>query len=85
MIKNLLLAMLMIVIIFLIWSGDGSLSKLNTLQERVLFNNSMIREMYGILERQDTIIRDIEDNLASWIERELGKIHSRLNNLPMEN
>ena len=45
----------------------------------------MIREMYGILEKQDTIIRDIEDNLATWIERELGKIHSRLNNLPMEN
>jgi hypothetical protein len=31
------------------------------------------------------MVGDIEDNLASWIERELGKIHLRLNKLPMEN
>lgn len=72
-------------IVILIWIGSNLLSSLSNLEERVLFNNSMIREMYGILEKQDTIIRDIEDNLATWIERELGKIHLRLNNLPMEN
>lgn len=80
---SLLLSIFLVVI--LIWIGSNLLSSLSNLEERVLFNNSMIREMYGILEKQDTIIRDIEDNLATWIERELGKIHSRLNNLPMEN
>jgi|TARA_E500000318_G_scaffold80242_1_gene75365 hypothetical protein len=80
---SLLLSIFLVVI--LIWIGSNLLSSLSNLEEKVLFNNSMIREMYGILEKQDTIIRDIEDNLATWIERELGKIHSRLNNLPMEN
>tara|TARA_R100001460_G_scaffold7778_2_gene19520 strand:- start:9981 stop:10235 length:255 start_codon:yes stop_codon:yes gene_type:complete len=72
-------------VVILIWIGSNLLSNLSNLEERVLFNNNMIREMYGILEKQDTMVRDIEDNLASWIERELGKIHLRLNNLPMEN
>ena len=74
-----------IVITILIWLGDNFSSRLNNLEERVLFNNNMIREIYGIFERQDTMVREIEDNLATWIERELGKIHLRLNNLPMEN
>ena len=74
-----------IVITILIWLGNNFSSRLNNLEERVLFNNNMIREIYGIFERQDTMVREIEDNLATWIERELGKIHLRLNNLPMEN
>ena len=58
---------------------------LSSLEDRVLFNNNMIREIYGILERQDESLRDVEDNLATWIEKELGKIHLRLDNLPMGN
>ena len=80
-----LLLLSIIVITILIWLGDNFSSRLNNLEERVLFNNNMIREIYGIFERQDTMVREIEDNLATWIERELGKIHLRLNNLPMEN
>jgi len=80
-----LLLLSIIVITILIWLGNNFSSRLNNLEERVLFNNNMIREIYGIFERQDTMVREIEDNLATWIERELGKIHLRLNNLPMEN
>lgn len=58
---------------------------LNHLEDKVLFNNNMIREIYGILEKQDESLRDVEDNLATWMEKELGKIHLRLDNLPMGN
>ena len=58
---------------------------LNHLEDKVLFNNNMIREIYAILEKQDESLRDVEDNLATWMEKELGKIHLRLDNLPMGN
>ena len=64
----------------------SELNKLiNDLNDKVLFNNNMIREIYGILERQDESLRDVEDNLATWMEKELGKIHLRLDSLPMGN
>ena len=80
-----LLLLLITGICILIWLVNNFSSRLNSLEERVLLNNNMIGEVYNILQKQDTMVGDIEDNLASWIERELGKIHLRINKLPMEN
>ena len=73
---------LVIGISILVWLLNSFSSRLNSLEQRVQFNNNMIREIHTVIERQDTMIGDIEDNLARWIEIELGKIHSRLNKLP---
>ena len=54
-----LLLLLITGICILIWLVNNFLSKLNSLEERVLLNNNMIGEVYNILQKQDTMVGDI--------------------------
>jgi len=65
-------------------SDTGTLSeRILTIEERLQFNNDSIKEIYGKLEKQDEMLRDVEDELAAWMERELAKVYAIINDNPL--
>ena len=49
-------------------------------EERVQFNNKSTAELYEGLEKLDVEMKDMEDKLAGWMERELAKVYDLLKN-----
>ena len=49
-------------------------------EERVQFNNKSTAELYEGLEKLDVEMKDMEDELAGWMERELAKVYDLLKN-----
>jgi len=49
--------------------------RLVAVEERVQFNNKSTTELYEGIEKLDTEMKDMEDKLAGWMERELAKVY----------
>ena len=65
-------------------SNTGVLNdRLTTVEERVQFNNDSIKEMYNAIEKLDIEAKDMEDELAAWMERELAKVYDIINDNPL--
>ena len=54
--------------------------RLVAVEERVQFNNKSTAELYEGLEKLDVEMKDMEDKLAGWMERELAKVYDLLKN-----
>ena len=62
-------------------SDTGQLNdRLTSVEERVQFNNKSTTELYEGLEKLDVEMKDMEDELAGWMERELAKVYDLLKN-----
>jgi hypothetical protein len=67
-------------------SDTGTLNdRLTTVEERVQFNNDSIRESMEYVNKIDVEMKDIEDELAAWMERELAKVYAIINDNPLGN
>ena len=67
-------------------SDTGTLNdRLTTVEERVQFNNDSIKEVYTNIDKLDVEMKDIEDELAGWMERELAKVYAIINDNPLGN
>ena len=67
-------------------SDTGTLNdRLTTVEERVQFNNDSIKEVYSNIDKLDVEMKDIEDELAGWMEREIGKVYDIINDNPLGN
>ena len=65
-------------------SDTGTLNdRLTTVEERVQFNNDSIKEVYSNIDKLDVEMKDIEDELAGWMERELAKVYGIINDNPL--
>jgi predicted nucleic acid-binding Zn-ribbon protein len=65
-------------------SNTGVLNdRLTTVEERVQFNNDSLKEMYNAIEKLDIEAKDMEDELAAWMERELAKVYDIINDNPL--
>ena len=49
--------------------------RLVAVEERVQFNNNSLKEVYVALDKLDVEMKDMEDKLAGWMERELAKVY----------
>ena len=54
--------------------------RLVAVEERVQFNNKSTVELYEGLEKLDVEMKDMEDKLAGWMEKELAKVYDLLKN-----
>ena len=52
--------------------------RLVAVEERVQFNNKSTTELYEGIEKLDAEMKDMEDKLAGWMERELAKVYEIL-------
>ena len=59
--------------------------RLVAVEERVQFNNKSTAELYEGLEKLDVEMKDMEDKLAAWMERELAKVYDIINDNPLGN
>ena len=67
-------------------SDTGQLNdRLTSVEERVQFNNKSTAELYEGLEKLDVEMKDMEDKLAAWMERELAKVYDIINDNPLGN
>ena len=67
-------------------SDTGALNdRLTTVEERVQFNSDNIDDVWESLEKLDVEMRDMEDKLAGWMEREIGKVYDIINDNPLGN
>ena len=67
-------------------SDTGQLNdRLTSVEERVQFNNKSTTELYEGLEKLDVEMKDMEDKLAGWVERELAKVYDIINDNPLGN
>ena len=67
-------------------SDTGQLNdRLTSVEERVQFNNKSTAELYEGLEKLDVEMKDMEDKLAGWVERELAKVYDIINDNPLGN
>ena len=67
-------------------SDTGQLNdRLTSVEERVQFNNESIRETTESVEKLDVEMKDMEDKLAGWMERELAKVYDIINDSPLGN
>jgi tetrahydromethanopterin S-methyltransferase subunit G len=65
-------------------SDTGTLNdRLTAVEERVQFNNDSIKEVYSNIDKLDVEMKDIEDELAGWMEREIGKVYDIINDNPL--
>jgi chromosome segregation ATPase len=65
-------------------SDTGSLNeRLTSTEERVQFNSDTIEDTWEDLEKLDTEMGDMEDELSAWIERELSKVYDIINDNPL--
>ena len=60
--------------------GGDSADRFVAVEERVQFNNKSTAELYEGLEKLDVEMKDMEDELAGWMERELAKVYDLLKN-----
>ena len=59
----------------------GALSKrLTQVEERVQFNSNTTDDIWESIEKLDVEMKDMEDKLAGWMERELAKVYDLLKN-----
>tara|TARA_R100000541_G_C1855014_1_gene78253 strand:+ start:275 stop:499 length:225 start_codon:yes stop_codon:yes gene_type:complete len=67
-------------------SDTGALNdRLTTVEERVQFNSDTIEDTWESLEKLDVEMKDMEDKLAGWMEREIGKVYDIINDNPLGN
>ena len=67
-------------------SDTGTLNdRLTTAEERVQFNSDNIDDVWDSLEKLDVEAKDMEDKLAGWMEREIGKVYDIINDNPLGN
>jgi len=67
-------------------SDTGTLNdRLTTAEERVQFNSDNIDDVWESLEKLDVEAKDMEDKLAGWMEREIGKVYDIINDNPLGN
>ena len=67
-------------------SDTGTLNdRLTTAEERVQFNNDSLKEVYSNLDRLDSDMAQVEDELSAWMERELSKVYNIINDNPLGN
>ena len=67
-------------------SDTGALNdRLTTVEERVQFNSDNIDDVWESLEKLDVEMKDMEDKLAGWMEREIGKVYDIINDNPLGN
>ena len=61
-------------------SDTGALNdRLTTVEERVQFNSDNIDDVWESLEKLDVEMKDMEDKLAGWMEREIAKVYEIIN------
>jgi len=56
-----------------------------TVEERLQFNSDNIDDVWDSLEKLDVEAKDMEDKLAGWMEREIGKVYDIINDNPLGN
>ena len=67
-------------------SDTGALNdRLTTVEERLQFNSDNIDDVWDSLEKLDVEAKDMEDKLAGWMEREIGKVYDIINDNPLGN
>jgi uncharacterized coiled-coil protein SlyX len=67
-------------------SDTGQLNdRLTIVEERVQFNNDSLKEVYSNLDRLDSDMAQVEDELSAWMERELSKVYNIINDNPLGN
>ena len=67
-------------------SDTGTLNdRLTTAEERVQFNSDNIDDVWESIEKLDVEAKDMEDKLAGWMEREIGKVYDIINDNPLGN
>ena len=59
--------------------------RLVTVEERLQFNSDNIDDVWDSLEKLDVEAKDMEDKLAGWMEREIGKVYDIINDNPLGN
>ena len=65
----------------LVNSNTGALSeRLTQVEERVQFNSDTTDDIWESIEKLDVEMKDMEDKLAGWMERELAKVYDLLKN-----
>ena len=65
-------------------SDTGTLNDRLTVNESLTqFNNESIREMYGLIDKVDVSLTDVEKELSVWVERELAKVYNIINDNPL--
>lgn len=67
-------------------SDTGTLSeRITTVEERVQFNSDTTDDIWESIEKIDVEMGDMEDELSSWMERELSKVYNIINDNPLGN
>ncbi len=65
-------------------SDTGTLNdRLTTVEERLQFNSDNIDDVWESIEKLDVEAKDMEDKLAGWMEREIGKVYDIINDNPL--
>jgi hypothetical protein len=59
--------------------------RITTNESLTQFNNESIREMYGLIDKVDVSLTDVEKELSVWVERELAKVYNIINDNPLGN
>jgi len=49
------------------------------------FNNDSLKEVYGNIDKLDVEIKNTEDKLANWMEKEIAKVYDIINDNPLGN
>jgi hypothetical protein len=67
-------------------SDTGTLNDRLTVNESLTqFNNDSLKEVYGNIDKLDVEIKNTEDKLANWMEKEIAKVYDIINDNPLGN
>ena len=65
-------------------SDTGTLNDRLTVNESLTqFNNDSLKEVYGNIDKLDVEIKNTEDKLANWMEKEIAKVYDIINDNPL--
>jgi len=65
-------------------SDTGTLNDRLTVNESLTqFNNDSLKEVYGNIDKLDVEIKNTEDKLAGWMEKEIAKVYDIINDNPL--
>jgi len=59
------------------------LERVTVVEGKSQFNNDSIKELYNALENFQADLKNTEDELSAWTERELAKIYDIINDNPL--
>ena len=67
-------------------SDTGTLNDRLTVNESLTqFNNDSLKEVYGNIDKLDVEIKNTEDKLANWMEKEIAKVYDIINDNTLGN